>query len=150
MTDDWVITYAFDVDPTDSTLDQWADHLESADGSIARLPGMGIEVTVYVDGHLPMLTAAQKIAGEVTDLIHAGSPNKLLTGEQVSEVGRPFRSRPRHRRRRNTDRAEVSLPTNWDSPPGSGRSVPKEDDVHDDHEGCRVGRPTARMEKLRY
>ncbi len=71
MTDDWVITYTFDVDPTDDLLDQWTDDLESIDASVARQPKIGIDVTVYADGRLPMIAAAEKLAGETAAAIHA-------------------------------------------------------------------------------
>lgn len=70
MTDDWVITYTFHVDPTDDDLDQWSDDLESIDASVARRPKIGVEVIVYADGHLPMLAAAEKMAGETTAVIN--------------------------------------------------------------------------------
>ncbi len=71
MPDDWAITYAFDVDPPEDVLDQWADDLEAIDGVVTRLPGVGVDVTVYADGHVPMLTAAEKMVADVVIVIHA-------------------------------------------------------------------------------
>jgi hypothetical protein len=86
MTDDWVITYTFDVDPTDNVLDQWADELEAVDASVARLPGIGIDVTVYGDGHLPMLTAAEQMTGAATAVIHAEPVGISIIRESVHQA----------------------------------------------------------------
>lgn len=85
-TDDWVITYAFDLDPTDEVLEQWADDLESIDASVARLPGVGVDVTVYGDGHLPMLTAGEKMVSEVTSVIHAEPVGVSIARETLHAV----------------------------------------------------------------
>lgn len=50
-THDWVITFSFDLDLRDDELDRWADHLDSIDASVARVPNVRIDVTVYADGH---------------------------------------------------------------------------------------------------
>lgn len=85
-TDDWVITYAFELDPTDDVLDQWADDLESVDASVARVPGVGVDVTLYADGHLAMLAAADKLVGEVTSVIRVEPVGVSVTRESVHEV----------------------------------------------------------------
>ena len=71
MTDDWVITYTFDVEPSDKALDQLADDLEAVDASVARLLGIGVSVAVYVDGHLPMMVAAEKMVGDIRAVVHS-------------------------------------------------------------------------------
>jgi hypothetical protein len=86
MADDWVVTYTFDVAPTDNVLDGWADVLESVDASVARLPMIGIDVTVYADGHLPIFMAAEMMAGEVTTVIHAEPVGVSITRESVHRV----------------------------------------------------------------
>lgn len=85
-TDDWAITHTFDVDPPDDVLDQWADHFEAIDGAVARLPGVGVDVTLYADGHLPMLTAAEKMVGEVVIVINAEPVGVSITRESVHAV----------------------------------------------------------------
>ena len=85
-TDDWVIIYAFDLDPTDATLEQWADDLESIDASVARIPGLGVDVTTYADGQLPMLAAADRLAGTVTRMIHAEPVGVSILRESAHEV----------------------------------------------------------------
>jgi hypothetical protein len=64
-------------------LDQWADHVEAIDGVVARLPRVGIDVTVYADGHLPMLMVAEKMVGEVTNVIRAEPVGVSVIRESV-------------------------------------------------------------------
>ncbi|MBU9763548.1 hypothetical protein FR943_06790 [Mycobacterium sp. TNTM28] len=86
MTDDWAITYTFEVGPPDDILDQWADDVEAFDGTVARRPGVGVDVTVYADGHLPMLEAADKMAVEVKSVIHAEPVGVSIMRESVHRM----------------------------------------------------------------
>ncbi|MCV7220837.1 helix-turn-helix transcriptional regulator [Mycolicibacterium elephantis] len=85
-TDDWVITYAFDLDPTDEMMEQWTDDLESVDALVARRPGVGVNVTVYGDGHLPMLAAGEKMMSEVTSVINAELVGVSIARETLHAV----------------------------------------------------------------
>lgn len=70
-TNDWVLTFTFDLDPDAATMDHWAAVLDELDGSVAHIPGHGIDVTVWADGYVDMLDAAFKTAHEVSALIGA-------------------------------------------------------------------------------
>lgn len=70
MTADWVITFTFDADPPMETMDHWEHELIAVDGSVARIPGHGIDVTTYEPGDLVMLDAAVKAASTVRQVVH--------------------------------------------------------------------------------
>lgn len=71
MTADWVITFTFNADPSMETMDSWENELISVDGSVAHIPGRGVDVTTYAPGDLVMLDAATKAASEVGQVVHA-------------------------------------------------------------------------------
>lgn len=50
MTADWVVTFTFDADPSMETMDAWETQLEGFDALVSRVPGHGIDVTVYAPG----------------------------------------------------------------------------------------------------
>jgi hypothetical protein len=60
-TDDWVITFRFETDPSMTAMDRWEDQLAGCDGSVARIPGQGVDVTVYAPGALEMSDAIGKM-----------------------------------------------------------------------------------------
>lgn len=70
MTADWVITFTFHADPPMETMDCWENALISVDGSVARIPGHGVDVTTYAPGDLVMLDAAAKAANTVGDVVN--------------------------------------------------------------------------------
>lgn len=73
-TGDWVLTFTFDADPTIETMDDWQARLESFDGSVARIPGRGIDVTVYAPATLSIPDAIAKTIGEVTHVVRIDAP----------------------------------------------------------------------------
>ncbi|BBY55412.1 hypothetical protein [Mycolicibacillus koreensis] len=40
-TNDWVLTYTFDLDLDAAVMDHWATVLDEIDGPVARIPGTG-------------------------------------------------------------------------------------------------------------
>ena len=74
MTADWVITLTFDADPPMETMDTWETKLEGFDASIARVPGRGVDVTVYAPGNLGLFDALSKMQGEVLHVVDAAQP----------------------------------------------------------------------------
>ena len=80
--DDWVITFAFDVDPSMELMDLWEGKLERRDGAVSRVPGRGVEVTVYAPGALAMFDAAEKMAVEVVDTVRAEPTGVDIVREQ--------------------------------------------------------------------
>lgn len=77
MTTDWVITFTFDADPSLETMDEWETRLEDFDALVSRVPGRGIDVTVYAPGHLSMFDALHKMDSEVMHVVQAGLPIAL-------------------------------------------------------------------------
>jgi hypothetical protein len=73
-TTDWVITFTFDVDPRIETMDEWESRLEGFDASVARIPGRGVDVTVYAPGDLTMFDALNKTINEVAHVVQSGPP----------------------------------------------------------------------------
>lgn len=71
MTADWVVMFTFDVDPSMETTDSWENELVTVDGSVARIPGRGVDVTAYAPGDLAMLDAAETTESEVARVVHA-------------------------------------------------------------------------------
>jgi hypothetical protein len=65
------MTFTFDIDPSMETMDLWANQLESLEGSVARIPDRGVDVTVFAPGDLAMLQAAEKMLIEVSYVIQA-------------------------------------------------------------------------------
>ncbi|WP_353647408.1 MULTISPECIES: DUF2188 domain-containing protein [unclassified Mycobacterium] len=63
-------------------MDFWENELDELDASVARIPGRGVEVTVYASGDIPMFEAAEKMASAVGHVVHA----RLVGAEIVSEV----------------------------------------------------------------
>lgn len=82
-TTDWVITFTFDVDPPIETMDEWESRLEGFDASVARIPGRGVDVTVYAPGDLTMFDALNKTINEVAHVVQSGAPIGL---EVVTEL----------------------------------------------------------------
>lgn len=80
---DWVITFTFDVDPPIETMDEWESKLEGFDASTARIPGRGVDVTVYAPGDLGMFDALNKTINEVAHVVQSGPPIGL---EVMSEL----------------------------------------------------------------
>ena len=70
MTGDWVITFTFDADPSMETMDDWEAKLEGFDASTARIPGRGVDLTVYAPGDSSVSDALSKIAGEISHLVN--------------------------------------------------------------------------------
>jgi hypothetical protein len=68
---DWVITFTFDVDPVMDQMDFWQNELDGIDASVARIPGRGVDVTVYATGDMPMLEAAEKMASSIGHVVSA-------------------------------------------------------------------------------
>lgn len=81
-TGDWVITFTFDADPAVETMDEWESRLAGFDASVARIPGRGIDVSVYAPGDLTMFEAINKTISEVTHVVQSGAPVGL---EIISE-----------------------------------------------------------------
>ena len=73
-TEDWVITFTFDVDPSVETMDEWGSRLDSFDASVARIPGRGVDVSVYAPGDLTMFEAINKTINEVAHVVQSGPP----------------------------------------------------------------------------
>jgi hypothetical protein len=67
----WVITLSYELDPSMETMDFWESQLEALDGSLARIPGRGVDVTVYAPGDLAMVDAVEKMAAETTHVVQA-------------------------------------------------------------------------------
>jgi len=80
--DDWVITFAFDIDPSMELMDLWEGKLEPRDGAVSRVPGRGVDVTVYAPGDLAMFDAAEKMAVEVVDTVQAEPTGVDIVREQ--------------------------------------------------------------------
>ena len=80
--DDWVITFAFDVDPSMELMDLWEGKLERRDGAVSRVPGRGVDVTVYAPGDLAMFDAAEKMGVEVVDTVQAEPTGVDIVREQ--------------------------------------------------------------------
>ena len=83
MSTDWVITFTFDADPPMGTMDKWEAELEGFDASVARIPGRGVDITVYAPGDLGFFDALSKMQGEVLHLIDGG---QLIAIELVAEA----------------------------------------------------------------
>lgn len=69
MSDDWVVDLTFDADPDVETMIGWEESLAEFDGSVARVPGRGVTVTVYVGGGLAMLAAAEVVTSMVRGVV---------------------------------------------------------------------------------
>jgi hypothetical protein len=78
---DWVVILTFDADPVIDEMDFWEQELEDLDASVARIPGRGVDVTVYASGDIPMFEAAEKMASAVGHVVHA----PLVAVEVVDE-----------------------------------------------------------------
>jgi hypothetical protein len=72
--DDWVITFTFDAEPTMETMDLWEIRLEGWDVSVARIPGRGVDVTVYVPGDLEIPDAVNKVVRDVGHVLETKPP----------------------------------------------------------------------------
>lgn len=71
MSKDWVLTFTFEVDPSMETMDLWERELAGLEGSVARIPGHGVDVTVFAPGDMAMFEAATKMANEVALIVKA-------------------------------------------------------------------------------
>ncbi|HZC08498.1 MAG TPA: hypothetical protein VE485_00410 [Mycobacterium sp.] len=71
---DWVITFTYDADPPMETMDGWQARLESIDGSVARIPGRGIDVTIYAPASLSICDAIAKTIDDVTHVVEIDAP----------------------------------------------------------------------------
>lgn len=74
MTAAWVVTFTFDADPSMETMDAWETQLEGFDALVSRVPGHGIDVTVYAPGDWSVFDALAKMVGEVMPVVQAKSP----------------------------------------------------------------------------
>jgi hypothetical protein len=72
--DDWVITFRFDTDPSMKAMDSWEDQLDAFEGSVARIPGRGVDITVYAPGGLEIGDAVDKMIGEVANVLQSATP----------------------------------------------------------------------------
>lgn len=77
MADDWVITFTFDADAPMEAIDEWGTILERLDAFVARIPGRGIDVTVYASGDVGLLDALSRAHGEVVRVIGNGQPKAV-------------------------------------------------------------------------
>lgn len=68
---DWVITFTFDLDATMDEMDGWETKLEAFDASVARIPGRGVDVTLWAPTGLDMGDALNKVSGELAHVIPA-------------------------------------------------------------------------------
>lgn len=73
-TSDWVITFTFDVDPSMEQMDEWESMLEGFDASVARIPGRGVDVTMYAPGELDPPEALSKVIREASHAMRIGAP----------------------------------------------------------------------------
>ena len=73
-TSDWVITFTFDVDPTMETMDEWESVLEGFGASVARIPGRGVDVTMYAPGEMDMPDALVKVVREAGHAMRVPAP----------------------------------------------------------------------------
>lgn len=73
-TDDWVITFTFDADPSMEQMDEWESMLEGFDASVARIPGRGVDVTMYAPGALELPEALSKVIREASHAMRIGAP----------------------------------------------------------------------------
>lgn len=55
-------------------MDAWETQLEGFDALVSRVPGHGIDVTVYAPGDWSVFDALAKMAGEVMPVVQAKSP----------------------------------------------------------------------------
>ena len=62
MNEDWVVTLTFDVDPSMERIEAWEAELDGIDGSVARIPERGVDITAYAPGDFRMLEAAGKMS----------------------------------------------------------------------------------------
>lgn len=69
-TDDWVLTFSFARDLDDAELDTLSEFLEENDGSVARVPGDGVTVTIRIPGHLSMTYAAYMPLEFIATMLH--------------------------------------------------------------------------------
>lgn len=49
MTQNWVVTITLDIDPDMAEMDAWEQQLTDLDATVARVPGRGVEVTLYAE-----------------------------------------------------------------------------------------------------
>lgn len=82
VSDDWVVSLTFDVDPSMETMDCWETQLEGLDGSVARIPGRGIQITTHASGGISVIEAAEKMANEVMHIVHA-EPVSMEVGREA-------------------------------------------------------------------
>ncbi|CQD21923.1 hypothetical protein BN000_05406 [Mycobacterium europaeum] len=81
--DDWVITFTFDVDPSMQQMDEWESMLEGFDASVARIPGRGVDVTMYAPGTLELPEALSKVIREASHAMRIGPPVGMeIVGER--------------------------------------------------------------------
>ena len=73
MASNFVIGFTFDVDPSVETMDEWESKLEAFDGSVARIPGRGVDVTVHAPG-ADSFDALNTSAIEVARRLKLGPP----------------------------------------------------------------------------
>lgn len=65
---DWVITYTFDLDEPMALMDTWESELDVFDGTVARVPGRGVDIVVHPPSGLSIDEAMNKMLGEVLGL----------------------------------------------------------------------------------
>lgn len=74
MSGDWVITYTFDANPSMDVMDEWETRLAGFDASTGRIPGRGVDLTVYMPGELTMFEALNKAMGEIAHVVALPEP----------------------------------------------------------------------------
>ncbi|MGI8577764.1 MAG: helix-turn-helix transcriptional regulator [Nocardioidaceae bacterium] len=65
----WVVTFSYDMTLDEDALTTLGEQLEPLDGSAARIPGHGIDITLWQDGVDP-IKAATVARGQARDLVH--------------------------------------------------------------------------------
>lgn len=69
MKTDWVITYAFDLEPDMDQMDTWETQLASWDATVARVPGLGVDIVVHPPHGVSLDEAVNKTAVEVHSVV---------------------------------------------------------------------------------
>jgi hypothetical protein len=69
-----VIRFTLGADLPMNTLDEWEQKLEGFDATVARIPGRGIDLTLFAPGDLSMFDAINKIVSEVAHVVQMPEP----------------------------------------------------------------------------
>ena len=68
---DWVASLTYDVNPSIDEMQDWEETLQDWDGSVARIPDRGVDVTVYMPGDLGMTEVVNGAIGAIRYLTDA-------------------------------------------------------------------------------